>query len=83
MDIGPSELSGVGAFLAVGLSKGDAVGAMLINRALGLGTAAALAIVAMIVLRDQLRAALQTRQSSASSQRAQAPQEASQAVDRV
>jgi hypothetical protein len=56
---------------------------MLINRALGLGTAAALAIGAMIVLCGQLRAALQARQSSASSRRAQAPQEASQAADRV
>ena len=83
MDIGPAELSAVGAFLAVGLSKGEAVGAMLINRALGLGTAAALAIVAMIVLHDQLRRALQTRQSSASSQRAQGPTDASQAADRV
>jgi uncharacterized membrane protein YbhN (UPF0104 family) len=83
MDIGPAELSAVGAFLAVGLSKGEAVGAMLINRALGLGTAAALAIVAMIVLHDQLRSALQTRQSSASSRRAQAPTDASQAAGRV
>jgi hypothetical protein len=37
----------------------------------------------MIVLRDQRRAALQIHQSSASSQRAQAPKEASQAADRV
>ena len=83
MDIGTNELSGVGALLALGLSKGDAVGAMLINRALSLGSAAVMAIVAMIVLHDQFRAALQARKSSASSQRPQVPKEASQAADRV
>src|SRR5918911_5146528 len=34
MDIGATEISGVGALLALGMSKGDAVGAMLVNRAL-------------------------------------------------
>jgi hypothetical protein len=56
---------------------------MLINRALSLGSAAVLAIVAMIVLHDQCRAALQARQSSGSSRPPQVPKEASQAADRV
>jgi len=76
MDIGATEISGVGALLAVGMSKGDAVGAMLVNRALSLGSAIAIALVIMMILHDQFRAALRSPQSP---RRA----EAAKAVDRA
>jgi uncharacterized protein (TIRG00374 family) len=63
MDIGATEISGVGAFLALGMSKGDAVGAMLVNRALSLGSAIVIALVLMVILHDQFRAALQSPRS--------------------
>jgi uncharacterized protein (TIRG00374 family) len=64
MDIGATEISGVGAFLAVGMSKSDAVGAMLVNRALSLGSAIVIALVIMMILHDQFRAALRSPQSA-------------------
>src|SRR2546423_4826649 len=76
MDVGAIEISGVGAFLALGMSKGDAVGAMLVNRALSLGSAIAIALVIMMILHDQFRAALRSPQSP---RRA----EAAKAVDRA
>jgi uncharacterized protein (TIRG00374 family) len=63
MDIGATEISGVGAFLALGMSKGDAVGAMLVNRALSLGSAIVIALVLMMILHDQFRAALRSPRS--------------------
>jgi uncharacterized protein (TIRG00374 family) len=80
MDIGATEISGVGAFLAVGMSKSNAVGAMLVNRALSLGSAIAIALVVMLILHDQFRAALRSRPSP---RRAEAPQEPAKAVDRA
>jgi uncharacterized membrane protein YbhN (UPF0104 family) len=80
MDIGATEVSGVGAFLAVGMGKEDAVSAMLVNRALSLGSAAAIALVAMAILRDQFRAALHARRSS---QRLETSQESAAAAERV
>jgi uncharacterized membrane protein YbhN (UPF0104 family) len=77
MDIGATEISGVGAFLALGMSKGDAVGAMLVNRALSLGSAIAIALVIMLILHDQFRAALR------SPRRAEAAKEAAKAADRA
>jgi uncharacterized membrane protein YbhN (UPF0104 family) len=53
----------VGAFLALGMSKGDAVGAMLVNRALSLGSAIVIALVLMMILHDQFRAALRSPRS--------------------
>jgi uncharacterized protein (TIRG00374 family) len=63
MDIGATEISGVGAFLALGMSKGNAVGAMLVNRALSFGSAIAIALVLLVILHDQFRAALRSPQS--------------------
>jgi uncharacterized membrane protein YbhN (UPF0104 family) len=76
MDIGATEISGVGAFLAVGLSKLDAVGAMLVNRALSLGSAIAIALVVILILHGQFRAALQPRPSPRRSEAAKEPAEA-------
>ena len=61
LDIGVVEISAVGAFLAVGVSKTDAVGAVLINRALSIGTALVSALIGTAILRDEVRAALQGR----------------------
>ena len=61
LDIGVVEISALGAFLAVGVSKTDAVGAVLINRALSIGTALVIALIGTAILRDEVRAALQGR----------------------
>lgn len=61
IDIGVTELSGVGAFVAIGLNRNDAVGAMLINRVLSIGAAITIALIVMALLHDQLRAALKSR----------------------
>jgi uncharacterized membrane protein YbhN (UPF0104 family) len=58
MDIGVAELSGVGAFAALGYDRSHAVGSMLVNRAVSLGSALAIAMVVVLVLRDELRLAL-------------------------
>jgi uncharacterized membrane protein YbhN (UPF0104 family) len=72
MDIGATEISGVGAFLAVAMSKSDAVGAMLVNRALSLGSAIVIALVLMMILHDQFRAALRSPQSARRAEAAKA-----------
>ena len=61
IDIGVAELSGTGAFLALGVSRADAVSVVLIYRALSIGSAIAIALVGMIFMRDELRRALQER----------------------
>ncbi|MGI8915814.1 MAG: lysylphosphatidylglycerol synthase transmembrane domain-containing protein [Chloroflexota bacterium] len=61
VDIGVYEASGTGAFLAVGLSRSDAVSAMVLTRLLTSGTAVVVALVAIIVLRDQIPAILHDR----------------------
>ena len=58
LDIGVVGISAVGAFLAVGVSKTDAVGAVLINRALSIGIALIIALIGTAILRDEVRAAL-------------------------
>jgi hypothetical protein len=60
IDIGVYEASGTGAFLAVGLSRTDAVSAMLLARLFTTGTAVAVALVAIVVLRDQIPAILRS-----------------------
>lgn len=57
-DIGTTEATGVGALLALSVSKQDAVGVMLINRVLGFGSALAIALVAVAVMPGELQAAL-------------------------
>jgi uncharacterized membrane protein YbhN (UPF0104 family) len=61
IDIGTTEVSGTGVFLAEGAPKFAAVSVMLINRVLSIGAAIAIAAVSMIFLRDELRLALQER----------------------
>jgi len=61
IDIGILEVSGVGAFIATGLDRNPAVGAMLINRILSIGASLAIALIVIAVLHDELRAALQHR----------------------
>lgn len=61
VDIGVLEVSAVGAFLAVGVHRNSAVGTVLINRVLTIGTAVFIALIAIIVLHGELRAALRQR----------------------
>lgn len=61
LDIGVLEVSGVGALLAVGVSEPDAVGVMLLNRALRTATPLVMALAVFVLLRDELRAALWER----------------------
>jgi len=61
VDIGVLEVSAVGAFLAIGVDRNSAVGVVLINRVLSIGSAIAIALVAMLVLHGEFRAALSRR----------------------
>jgi hypothetical protein len=61
VDIGVFEASGTGAFLAIGLSRSDAVSAMLLSRLFTTGTAVVVAIGAIVILRDQVPAILRSR----------------------
>ena len=62
VDIGLIELSGTTALLAVGVSRGVAVSAMLLNRVLGGAAAILIALATMVMLREELRAALRSRE---------------------
>lgn len=66
VDIGILEVSGVGALMAHGLDRNPAVSAMLINRVLNIGASLAIALIAMVILHDEFRAALhhQTQRAS-------------------
>ena len=68
VDIGVLEVSAVGAFLAIGISRNSAVGVVLINRVLSIGSAVAIAVVAMIVLHGEFRAALSKRPPQAATE---------------
>jgi uncharacterized membrane protein YbhN (UPF0104 family) len=70
MDLGVIEASGVGAFLAIGVSESKAVGIMLINRMLSVGATLVMALLAMVILRDEARAALRGRPGRSSGERA-------------
>lgn len=61
IDIGVVEVSAVGAFLAIGVDRSLAVGAELLNRILGVVSALIIAAIAMVILRDEFHAALQSR----------------------
>jgi uncharacterized membrane protein YbhN (UPF0104 family) len=56
MDLGSTELGGVGVLLAMGVSKSAAVGIMLLDRTLALGVALGLALVVGLVLQAEVRA---------------------------
>lgn len=60
MDLGSTELGGVGVFLALGagVGKSAAVGVMLLDRSLALGSTVALALVVGLVLQAEVRAEL-------------------------
>ena len=57
LDIGPIEVSGVGALVALGVDERAAVGVMLINRVLTIGASVAIALVVVLVLHGELRTA--------------------------
>lgn len=61
VDIGVLEVSGVGAFLAEGVGRPPAVGAMFINRVLSFGSSLAIALVGAVVLRSEARQAFRDR----------------------
>lgn len=60
VDIGVYEASGTGALLAVGLSRPDAVSAVLLTRLFTTGAAVSIAVGAVLVLRDQVRGLLKS-----------------------
>jgi uncharacterized protein (TIRG00374 family) len=61
VDIGVSEASGVGAFLAMGVGKTAAVSAMLVLRAATTGTSLVIALITMVIAFDRFRAVVQSR----------------------
>jgi uncharacterized protein (TIRG00374 family) len=61
VDIGVSEISGTGAFLALGVARAPAVSVELFYRALSIGAAIAIALVGMVVLHDELGRAVRQR----------------------
>lgn len=73
VDIGVLEVSGVGAFLALGADKPPAVGAMLVNRVLSFGSALAIALVCMIILHKEFSQAMRDRPRKPSTRENAAP----------
>jgi uncharacterized protein (TIRG00374 family) len=65
IDLGVFEVSGVGALVASGVSKDVALSLMLVNRLLSVGSALLIGGVAMLVLRDELKAVLRQGNSAA------------------
>lgn len=61
VDVGVTELSGVGAFLAVGVDRDVAISAMLVNRVLTLLSSVVIALAISAIFHDELRRALQSR----------------------
>ncbi len=63
VDVGVLEVSGVGAFLAIGIQGGKnaGVGAMLINRVLNIIVSLSIAAVVMMIVHGEFRAALHDR----------------------
>jgi hypothetical protein len=61
VDVGVAEISGAGAFLALGVDKSAAVGAMLVMRAVSIGVGLVVALITILVLNDEFRASLRER----------------------
>jgi hypothetical protein len=61
VDFGVLEVSGVGAWLAVGIGRTAAVTTMLLSRVLTLGTELVIALAGMLYLHDELRLVLRPR----------------------
>jgi uncharacterized membrane protein YbhN (UPF0104 family) len=58
VDIGVTEATGVGALLAIGVDRSVAISVMLIMRVLSVGISSIIALGAMLVMPDELRAVL-------------------------
>lgn len=71
VDIGVTEASGTGVFLALGVSKSAAVSVMLLNRVLSVGAALALALLTASVLRAEMRTVRARRGRTSRGQRIQ------------
>lgn len=61
VDIGVTELSGVGAFLAIGVDRNAAISAMLINRLLTVGFSLIIFLVVAIIMWDESKRAWHAR----------------------
>jgi len=61
VDIGLTEVSGIGALIAVGVTRNGAVGVMLLNRVLSTLAALAIALIAATFMREEFRAVLRDR----------------------
>jgi uncharacterized protein (TIRG00374 family) len=71
VDIGVTELSGVGAFLAIGVDRNAAIGAMLINRVLTLGFSLIIFLIVAVVMWDETKRAWTARGMKSGKRRAQ------------
>ncbi len=61
VDLGAAEISGVGAFLAVGVNRAAAVGTMLIFRVLSILSAVTIAAISLAVLHEEFRLVMRGR----------------------
>jgi uncharacterized membrane protein YbhN (UPF0104 family) len=61
IDLGVVEVSGVGALVASGVGRDVAVGLMLVNRLLSIGSAVVIATISLLFLRAELQRALSNR----------------------
>jgi len=77
VDIGVLEVSGVGAFLAIGIQGGKsaAVGAVLINRVLSIIASLAIAALVMLIFHGEFRAVLRGRSTHTQQDDAERTQE--------
>jgi uncharacterized protein (TIRG00374 family) len=60
-DIGVTEISGVGAFLAIGVDRNAAISAMLVNRVLTVGFSIVIFVAVAVFMRDETRKAWNAR----------------------
>lgn len=64
MDFGSTEVSGTGALVADGMGRSGAVGTMLLARLLSLAATLVIALVTILILHDEFRAALSMRRTA-------------------
>lgn len=69
VDLGIVELGGLGALIALGVSRELALSLMLVNRLLSIGSAVLVALLSLPFLRGELREALQRRNTTSASSR--------------
>lgn len=65
IDLGVTEISGVGALLQFGVERNTAVGIMLVNRVLTLGASLAIALIVGLILHEELPLVLRGRGNAA------------------